>query len=29
MKITRNYLTSEELTFIINAMLDKKTALER
>ena len=29
MKITRNYLTSEELTFIINSMLEKNTALER
>jgi len=29
MKFTRNYLTSEELTFIINAMLEKETALER
>lgn len=29
MKITRNYLTSEELSFIINSMLDKETALER
>lgn len=29
MKFTRNYLTSEELGFIINAMLEKETALER
>lgn len=29
MKIVRDYLTSEELTFIINSMLEKETALER
>lgn len=29
MKFIRNYLTSEELGFIINAMLEKETALER
>ena len=29
MKIVRDYLTSEELAFIINAMLEKETALDR
>lgn len=29
MKIARNYLTSEELTFIVNSMLEKETAVER
>lgn len=29
MKIVRDYLTSEELSFIINTMLEKDTALER
>lgn len=29
MKIIRNYLTSEEVDYIINAMLNKETALER
>lgn len=29
MKITRNYLTSDELGFIVNSMLEKETALER
>lgn len=29
MKIVRDYLTSTELGFIINAMLEKETALER
>lgn len=29
MKIVRNYLTSEELGFIVNAMLEKDNAVER
>ena len=29
MKIVRDYLTSEELAFIINAMLEKDSALDR
>jgi len=29
MKIVRDYLTSEELNYIINAMLEKETALDR
>ena len=29
MKIVRDYLTSEELSFIINAMLEKDNALDR
>lgn len=29
MKIVRDYLTSQELNYIINAMLEKETALER
>ena len=29
MKIIRDYLTSEELNFIINSMLEKETALDR
>ena len=29
MKIVRDYLTSEELSFIINAMLEKDSALDR
>lgn len=29
MKIVRDYLTSQELAYIINAMLEKETALER
>lgn len=29
MKIVRDYLTSEELGYIVNAMLEKETALER
>ena len=29
MKIVRDYLTSEELNFIVNAMLEKETALDR
>ena len=29
MKIVRDYLTSEELNFIVNSMLEKETALDR
>lgn len=29
MKIVRDYLTSEELDYIVNAMLEKETAFER
>ena len=29
MKIVRDYLTSEELGYIVNAMLEKETAIER
>ena len=29
MKVVRDYLTSQELDYIINAMLEKETALER
>lgn len=29
MKVVRDYLTSQELNYIINAMLEKETALER
>lgn len=29
MKIVRDYLTSEELSFIVNTMLEKETALDR
>lgn len=29
MKITRDYLTSQELGYIVNAMLEKETALEK
>jgi len=29
MKIVRDYLTSEELDYIVNAMLEKESALER
>lgn len=29
MKVVRDYLTSQELGYIINAMLEKETALER
>lgn len=29
MKIVRDYLTSEELNYIVNAMLEKESALER
>ena len=29
MKIVRDYLTSEELNFIVNAMLEKESALDR
>ena len=29
MKIVRDYLTSEELIYIVNAMLEKETAVER
>lgn len=29
MKIVRDYLTSEELGYIVNAMLEKETAVER
>jgi hypothetical protein len=29
MKVVRDYLTSQELNYIVNAMLEKKTALER
>ena len=29
MRIVRDYLTSEELNYIINAMLEKETALDR
>ena len=29
MKIVRDYLTSEELAFIVNTMLEKETALDR
>lgn len=29
MKVTRDYLTSEELNFIVNAMLEKESALDR
>ena len=29
MKIVRDYLTSEELIYIVESLLDKKTAVER
>lgn len=29
MKVVRDYLTSQELNYIVNAMLEKETALER
>lgn len=29
MKLTRNYLTSDELAFIVNSMLEKDNALDR
>ena len=29
MKIIRDYLTSQELNYIVNAMLEKETALDR
>lgn len=29
MKVIRDYLTSDELNYIVNAMLEKETALER
>ena len=29
MKVTRDYLTSEELSFIVNAMLEKESAVDR